>query len=275
MMAAHTDIPAPNGGTASRAPFLEARGLSAAYGERVVFRGVDLSLAPGMLTALIGPNGAGKSTLLHTLSGILPSAAGSVLLHGRPLQSYSRREIARRIALVPQAGEMVGGITVEETVALGRYPWMGPVAPPSPEDRAQIEAALGDMDLVPLRGRRLETLSGGERQRVFLARALAQATPALLLDEPAANLDLRYQQETFERLRALVASRGVAVLVAEHQLNLVAAACDRVLVLHAGALSAQGTPQEILTETLLHEVFGARMRVTRDARGRPQCLWDF
>lgn len=252
-----------------------ARGLTAGYGELSVLRGVDLALEPGTLTALIGPNGAGKTTLLHALCGILPAAAGEVTLDGQPLAGRSRRWIARRIALVAQFTEPVPGITVEETVALGRYPWMGPLAPPSAADRAAIESALALMELQDLRGRRLETLSGGERQRVFLARALAQTTPVMLLDEPVANLDLRYQQETFARLRELAASRSIAILVAEHQLNLVSAACDRVIVLARGEIVARGEPEEIVTEEMIRTVFGARMRVVRDERGRPQCLWEF
>lgn len=267
--------PATPSAAASGLPLLAARGLCAAYGDRVVLRDIHLRIDPGTLTALIGPNGSGKSTLLHALCGILPGASGEVILDGRPLRAHARREIARRVALVEQAGETVPGISVEEAVALGRYPWMGPLAPPSAEDRAQVEAAMQAMDVHPLRFRRLETLSGGERQRVLLARALAQSTPILLLDEPAANLDLRYQQEIFERLRRLVRSRGVAVLVAEHQINLVAAACDRILVLHEGRLAAEGPPGEIVTESLLCGIFGARMRVERDAQGRPQCLWAF
>jgi len=257
------------------APLLSARGLTVAYDAHIVFRDVSLELRPGTLSALIGPNGAGKSTLLHALCGILPLRSGEVLLAGQPLSAYARRQIAQRIALVPQMADVAAAVTVEETVALGRYPWMGPVSPPTRQDRAQIAEALEAMDLVPLRRRALETLSGGERQRVFLARALAQATPVLLLDEPAANLDLRYQQEIFERLRTLVSARGVAILVAEHQLNLVAAACDRILVLQGGALRAEGPPAEIVTDETIRNVFGARMRVTRDAQGRPQCLWDF
>jgi iron complex transport system ATP-binding protein len=269
----------PEPAAASRAPdavaCLEARGLAVEYDRRPVLRDVSLRLRPGELTALIGPNGAGKTTLLHALCGILSPSAGEVLLDGRPLRDHSRRAIARRVALVPQLTEAAAAVTVIETVTLGRYPWMGPLAAPTVEDREQIESALEAMDLGALRDRPLETLSGGERQRVFLARSLAQATPVLLLDEPAANLDLRYQQEIFERLRALAGGRRVAILAAEHQLNLVAAACDRVLLLHDGGLRAEGTPSEIVTDETLREVFGARMRVTRGAGGRPQCLWDF
>jgi iron complex transport system ATP-binding protein len=254
---------------------LIARELSAAYGGASVFAGVSFSLARGTLTALVGPNGCGKTTLLHALCGIHTEMTGEVRLLGRPLRGLDRREIARRVGLVPQFSQIDFRVSVEETVALGRYPWLGPLAPPAPEDRAAVEGALIALDLAALRRRPLQTLSGGERQRVFLARALAQGAPVLLLDEPAASLDLRYQQETFARLRALAREQGTAVLVADHHLNLVAATCDAVIVLHRGRLAAQGAPREIVTEEMIRTVFGARMRVVRDEAGRPQCLWEF
>jgi iron complex transport system ATP-binding protein len=254
---------------------LVARDLSASYGGRAVFRDLSFALARGTLTALVGPNGCGKTTLLHALCGIHSETTGEVQLLGRSLRGLDRREVARRIGLVPQFSQIDFDVTVEDAVALGRYPWLGMLAPPAPEDRAAVEGALVAMDLDALRRRPLQTLSGGERQRVFLARALAQAAPVLLLDEPAASLDLRYQQETFERLRALAGAKGAAVLVADHHLNLVAATSDRVIVLHRGGIVAQGTPREIVTEEMIRIVFGARMRVTHDPQGRPQCLWEF
>ncbi len=254
---------------------LAAHGLGAAYGPREVFRGVSLELRAGRLAALIGPNGSGKTTLLHALCGLLRPCAGRVELMGRSIEDLSRREAARRIALVAQFSVIDVEITVEETVALGRYPHLGPWAPLAAGDRSAVESALTAMDLLPLRDRALQTLSGGERQRVLLARALAQETQVLLLDEPVASLDLRYQQETYVLLAALASERHMGILVADHHLNLVAAACDEVLVLHAGALRAHGAPREILTDEMIREVFGARMRVQQDERGRPQCLWVF
>jgi iron complex transport system ATP-binding protein len=290
---------------------LAARGLAASYGPREVFREACLELRAGRLVALIGPNGSGKTTLLHALCGLLRPTAGQIELLGRPIAELSRREIARRVALVAQSSAVDVEITVEETVTLGRYPRVGPWAPLSADDRQTVETVLAAMDLLPLRGRPLQTLSGGERQRVLLARALAQETPVLLLDEPVTSLDLRYQQETYERLAALVGGAGGpgdpggpggagvrgdpggpggpgspgirgatgrerrGVLVADHHLNLVAATCDAVLVLHEGRLRAAGPPREVITEETIRGVFGARMRVRHDEQGRPQCLWDF
>ncbi len=259
--------------TAAR-PALDVHDLSARYDDRTVFRSIRFALAPGTLTALVGPNGSGKTTLLHCLCGLHQDATGSVLLEGRALAGLTRKEIARAIAFVPQSSQMEFAVTVAETIALGRYPWLGPLAPLAARDREAVERAIEALDLASVRGRALQTLSGGERQRVILARALAQETPLLLLDEPAASLDLRYQQEIFTRLRALARERGVTVLVADHHLNLVAASCDRMLVLHEGGLFADGPPGEIVTEEMIASVFHARLRVLRE-RGRPQCVWEF
>jgi iron complex transport system ATP-binding protein len=254
---------------------LSARDLAAGYGQREVVRGVSFSLERGTLTALIGPNGCGKTTLLHALCGVHREASGEIRLLGTPLAALSRREVARRVALVSQFAEVEFAVTVEEAVALGRYPWVGPLAPLARRDVAATEEALAAMDLLALRRRNVRTLSGGERQRVFLARALAQDTPILLLDEPVASLDLRYQQETYQRLRGLAEERGVAILVTDHHLNLVAATCGRLLVIHQGGLWAAGSPDEIVTEEMIRTVFGARMRVQREGGGIPQCVWEF
>jgi len=254
---------------------LSARDLSAGYGSRPVFAEISLSLRLGELTALVGPNGSGKTTLLHSLCGIHTEGSGTVFLGEKKISSLSRRQIARRVSLVPQFTDVGFEITVSDAVSLGRYPWLGPMAPLTALDHDQIEAAMISMNLLSLRKRSLRTLSGGERQRVHLARALAQSTPVLLLDEPVASLDLKYQQETYERLGSLARDEGKAILVADHHLNLVGATCDRILVLHQEKIVGDGTPGEIITEEMIRDVFGARMSVRGDEKGRPQCLWAF
>ncbi|MBD3236944.1 MAG: ATP-binding cassette domain-containing protein [Candidatus Eisenbacteria bacterium] len=271
---------AAGGGGAGRAPgsgdqLLGVERLTARYGRRIVFREVSFALSPGSLTALIGPNGCGKTTLLHALAGIHAELSGRIELDGRPLASFSRREVARRVALVPQFSRVDFDVPVAEAVATGRYPWLAPLQRFGPRDREAVAGATAAMDLEALRDRPIHTLSGGERQRVFLARALAQETPILLLDEPAASLDLRYQQETYARLIELARSREVAILVTDHHLNLVAATCERLLVLHEGRLWDDGPPREIISREMIQSVFGARMQIRSGAREVPQCVWDF
>jgi iron complex transport system ATP-binding protein len=254
---------------------LAAQGISANYGAISVFSDISIELYSGELVALLGPNGSGKTTLLHSLCGIHPEATGEIVVGEKPLSRLSRRETAQRISLVPQFTEVGFEITVEDAVGLGRYPWLGPIAPLQDRDRALIQQAVDSLNLAPLLSRTLDTLSGGERQRVHLARALAQDTKVLLLDEPVASLDLKYQQETYQRLRELAHQQGKAILVADHHLNLVAAVCDRVIVIWDGAIWAAGTPAEIITEEMIRTVFDAHMTVRRDEKGRPQCLWTF
>jgi iron complex transport system ATP-binding protein len=254
-------------------PLLRVVDLTAGFGPCEVFRDVSFHLRPGTITALIGPNGSGKTTLLHSLCSIHAEWTGSVTLLGESLRNLSRRDVARRVALVPQFTQIDFDVTVKEAVALGRYPYLGPFAPLSAQDRAAIDEGLRAMDLVALRSRNVNALSGGERQRVILARALTQRTRLLFLDEPAASLDLGSQQGTYALLRRFVKENEAAVLVCEHDLNLVAAHCDRVLILNAGRLRAEGRPGEIISEDMIRAVFGARMRIERTDEGIVQCLW--
>jgi iron complex transport system ATP-binding protein len=239
---------------------LDLRAVEAGYGARRVLHGVSFALTAGEVVGLVGPNGAGKSTLVAVAARGLAPTAGAVFLDGRPLAGYRRRALARRVAVVPQGGELPEGFTVDEVVAMGRTPHAGFLRGPTPADEAAIEAALRRTDVVELRARRVETLSGGERQRVVLARALAQEPRVLLLDEPTNHLDLRYQVETLRAARAAAAD-GVAVLVVVHDLNLAARACDRVALLEAGRIVAHGPPAVVFTEPRLRAVYQADVRV--------------
>ncbi|MFN2322820.1 MAG: ABC transporter ATP-binding protein [Trueperaceae bacterium] len=245
--------------TARRA-VLDLRSVTAGYGARRVLHGVSFALTAGEVVGLVGPNGAGKSTLVAVAARGLAPSAGEVFLDGRPLTAYGRRALARRVAVVPQGGDLPEGFTVDEVVAMGRTPHAGFLRGPTPADEAAIEAALHRTDVLELRARRVETLSGGERQRVVLARALAQDPGVLLLDEPTNHLDVRYQVETLRAAR-VAAADGVAVLVVVHDLNLAARACDRVALLEAGRIVAHGAPPAVFTEARLRSVYQADVRV--------------
>jgi len=213
---------------------------------------VDFHVAAGEIVALVGPNGAGKSTLLAALAGELTPAEGSVELDGRPLGHWTPLDMARRRAVLPQSHTVGFPFTAREVVAMGRSPWAR--TPRDRDDERIIEQALAGADVTHLAERSFPTLSGGERARVALARVLAQATPTLLLDEPTAALDLGHQEEVLE-LAASRAAAGAAVVVVLHDLGIAAAYADRVAVLDAGHIAADGPPRRVLTAELLSRVY--------------------
>jgi iron complex transport system ATP-binding protein len=241
---------------------LEGRDLAFAYGGRPVLRGVDFSLAPGELVAIVGPNGAGKSTLLHVLLGVLQPDAGSVHASGQPLRELDRGEIARRIAFVPQEARADFDFTVGELVAMGRTPYLGRFQPERSTDVEAVRHALEVTGTGQFAERLVSELSFGERQRVHVARAIAQTTDVLLLDEPTSNLDVAHQLDIMGLLRELTL-RGKAAAVALHDLSLAARFADRVVVLSGGRIVANGRPGEVITEALLEEHFLIRARVHR------------
>jgi iron complex transport system ATP-binding protein len=247
---------------------VEVEGLAFAYSDRPVLRDVSFRLAAGELVALCGPNGAGKSTLLRLLLGLHAPAAGRLQLGGAPLGTLSRREIARRAALLPQESPLDLPLTVREVVALGRLPHLGRFQAEGPADARAVEAALAATDTSVLCDRPVTELSGGERQRVHLARALAQEAPVLLLDEPIAGLDLVHQLEVLDLLRAVV-DGGRGTIVALHDLSLAARCCDRMLLLAEGTLQADAPPAAVLTPEALARFFAVRADVGADSAGRP------
>lgn len=219
---------------------------------------VTLELHGGELLVLVGPNGAGKSTLLSLLAGDREPSSGEVELDGLPLEDLEARPLARRRAVMPQSPGIPFGFFAYELVELGRTPWQG--VPGRPDDRAVVDEAMRRTDLLTLALRRADVLSGGERARLALARALAQDTAILLLDEPTASLDPRHQHEVMRVAREL-ASEGRGVLAVLHDLNLAARYAHRVAVMHEGRISACGTPAEVLTDGVLQAAYDHPLRV--------------
>jgi iron complex transport system ATP-binding protein len=238
---------------------VEVQGLIVRLKGREVLRGLDLVAQPGELTAVIGPNGAGKSTLLRAIAGLIPAAAGAVLLDGQPLAALDPKQLARRLAYLPQERIVHWALTARAVVALGRLPYRPLGAGESPADVAAVDAALAAMDAVHLAHRPVPELSGGERARVLIARTLAQEPGVLLADEPAAGLDPAHQLILFRHLAALAAA-GRTVIVALHDLSLAARFCHSVALLHAGRTLASGTPKDVLSPEHLAAAYGIKAR---------------
>ncbi len=237
---------------------LQAENLTGGYGSRSVVRQVTLNVERGEWLSIVGPNGSGKSTLLRLLSRVLIPQAGRVYLGGRDLHAQlTPQQVARQLALLPQQQRIPAGLTVQQLVSLGRSPhqrwWEWQL---TRADGQRVDKALEQTGLGSLASRRVETLSGGERQRAFLALALVQEPQVLLLDEPTTFLDLRYQLELLELLQRLKQEQGLTVITVLHDLNLAIRYSQRMALLGSGQLQAVGSPQAVLTPTLVRQVFG-------------------
>ena len=247
------------------------RGVTCRYPDaaRDSLVGVSLELRAGELHAVLGPNGSGKTTLVRAALGLVPLVAGEVEILGRPAHTWSRRDLARVVGVLPQREDNLFPQRVRETVLLGRYPHLSLLGGVGATDRAAVERALVQCDAAALADRWLWTLSGGEYQRVRLARALAQEPRLLVLDEPTASLDLRHEMELFELVRALVDAHGLAALMITHHVNLAARFADRVLLLSEGRPAGAGAPSDVLTRDIVERVFAWPVSIA-PFEGRPQ-----
>ncbi len=252
-----------------RVPKLFAEKLSAGYpaSEAMVLRRLTLEVRDGEIVALVGPNGSGKSTLLRALARVLSPKAGAVYLEGKSMREWPTREVARRLALLPQGPTLAADLTVEELVRLGRSPHQGLLGLPTRKDDEAVSRAIAETGIETMARRRVSELSGGERQRVWVAMALAQEPQVLLLDEPTTFLDLNHQLEVLDLIRYLNRERGLTVVMVLHDLNQAARYCGRVVVLREGEVYADGSPAEVLTPKTLREVFGVEGRVLEGPEG--------
>lgn len=235
---------------------IEFQNICAGYGGRAVVRNISFTAPKGKITSLIGPNGQGKTTLLRTAGGLLAPQAGRVMLDGRPVDSYRRRELARLAAMLPQVRE-TPAITVQRLAAHGRYPHLGFGRELTQTDRELVERAMEEAGVQTLRNRELASLSGGERQRAYIAMALAQDREALLLDEPTTYLDIGQRYEVLELIRRLNA-RGKTVLMVLHDLALAFSYSDCVALIDGGALRAFGSAGEVFQSGMVESTFGVK-----------------
>ncbi|UUD63598.1 ABC transporter ATP-binding protein [Pseudomonas seleniipraecipitans] len=242
---------------------LHAENLSLGYPHAAIIEGLSLRIPSGQVTAIVGPNGCGKSTLLAGLSRLHKPSAGAVLLNGKAIGSVPSKQVARQLALLPQDATAPDGLTVSELIRFGRQPHQSLLRQWSAEDQAIVDEALRVADLQDLAKRPLESMSGGQRQRAWIAMAVAQQTPLLLLDEPTSALDLGHQIEVFELIRSL-ASVGKTVVMVVHDLSSACRYADHLVAMKAGSIIAEGAPVDIVTPTLVEALYDVRCTLMRD-----------
>ena len=248
---------------------IEIRNVSHAEGGTPILHDLTLRLPKGGVTAILGPNGAGKSTLLALMARLRPLQAGSIAYDGLDIAATSTETLARKLAILRQDSAVGSRLTVRDLVGFGRFPHHR--GRPGPQDRAAVEAALGQFDLAPLAGRFTEELSGGQRQRALVAMAFAQATDYLLLDEPLNSLDMYYARMLMRVLRRLAAEHGRTVVVVLHEINYAAAHADWIVALKDGRVAVEGPAAEVFASASLSPLFGMEIPVER-WHGRPVAL---
>jgi len=252
---------------------IEMRNVSLGYSRKVVLREINLRVRPGEMVGLIGPNGCGKSTIIRALSRIISPFSGRILVDGREIAELSRKQLAHLLGVVPQLPLLPSAFTAFEIVLMGRNPHLGFLQYEGPKEIAIAWQAMEKTGTQSLAERRVSELSGGEIQGLLIARALAQETKAILLDEPTANLDIGRQIEILGLIRNLRSGKSMAVLAALHDLNLAAQYCDRLVMLNEGRIYAEGTPSEVITAKNVAEVYGAESCVyTHPVNGLPCVL---
>ncbi|TBR41597.1 Fe(3+) dicitrate ABC transporter ATP-binding protein FecE [Marinomonas agarivorans] len=251
---------------------LDVKNLSFRYPEKNILTDLSLHIAQGKITALIGPNGCGKSTLLKCMARVLMPQQGEILLQGENIHQQNTRQLSRKIALLPQAPISPEGISVKELVGYGRAPWGNRWGRLNNTDHLIVNEALAYTNLTDYQNQDVSALSGGQRQRAWIAMILAQQTDWVLLDEPTTWLDISYQVELLNLMRKLN-QQGKTIVVVLHDLNQACRYCDELIVLKAGKVQAQGTPEEVLTPYLLKETFSLTAEVHTDPISGTPCLF--
>ncbi|NFP92076.1 ABC transporter ATP-binding protein [Clostridium sporogenes] len=247
--------------------------LAIAYEDKLIVDGLNMNIPKGKITTIIGPNGCGKSTVLKTIGRILEPKEGLVYLNGDDIRNLSTKEVAQKMAILPQSPQAQGGLTVGELVSYGRFPHKKGFGKLSPEDKKVIEWALDITKLTELEVTMVDNLSGGQRQRVWIAMALAQQTDLILLDEPTTYLDMAYQLEVLELLYNLNREQSCTIVMVLHDLNLAARFADYMIAIRSGSIISHGTPEEIMTKKVLKDTFNIDAEIVWGSKpGRPTCI---
>ncbi|KQL36999.1 adenosylcobinamide amidohydrolase [Psychrobacillus sp. FJAT-21963] len=239
---------------------LKVGNLSGGYDHKLIVKDVSFEVGKGEMLGILGPNGSGKSTLLKVMSGILPMSSGDVLIEGKSLLSYSSKELAKKMAVLPQLHSQAFSHTVRDTVSLGRYPHQsGWFSSWSQEDEVAVKEAMKLTAMEVYEHQLLDLLSGGEQQRVFVAQALAQQAPILLLDEPTNHLDIAHQKQLLDTIKTQTIEKGITVISVFHDINLASLYCDRLLLMEQGEIKAIGEPHEVVKKNQIETVYQARV----------------
>ena len=245
--------------------YLEIKDVKKSYGSDAsyiqVLKGITTSLEKGQMCVIQGTSGSGKSTLLKMLGRHQLPSEGDILLDGQPLESWSSKAFARKVAYLPQQLPQAEGMTVRELVAIGRYPWHGALGRFGVADREKVEEAIALVGLKPLAHRLVDSLSGGERQRAWIAMLVAQDSRCLLLDEPTSALDIAHQVDVLALVHRLSQQRGLTVIAVLHDINMAARYCDYLVALRGGEMIAQGTPSELMRSETLEHIYGIPMGI--------------
>ncbi|MFC4303220.1 ABC transporter ATP-binding protein [Cohnella boryungensis] len=252
---------------------LEARELTVSYGNQFIFQDLNLSIGKGKITALIGANGCGKSTLLRTMARLLKPREGNVLLEGRSIAALPTKDVAKRMALLPQGPSAPEGLTVLQLVKQGRYPYQSWLHQWSKEDERHVRHALETTGLTELAERKVDSLSGGQRQRAWIAMVLAQGTEIVLLDEPTTYLDLTHQIEALDLLYELYEREGRTIVMVLHDINLACRYAHHLVAIRDQKVFVEGPPEQVVTSEMIESVFNMRSNVIRDPLyGTPLCV---
>lgn len=247
--------------------------LSVAYGERTIVKNLSIHIPDKKITTIIGSNGCGKSTLLKAITRIIAQQAGTVLLDGEDIAKQHTKELARKMAILPQSPDSVGGLTVGELVSYGRFPYQKGFGRLTKRDFEVIDWALEATGTMDFKFRPVDALSGGQRQRVWIAMALAQETDIIFLDEPTTYLDMAHQLEVLELLQELNQNEGRTIVMVLHDLNQAARFADHLIALKAGEIVKAGTCEEVIQREVLREVFQIDAEIGRDPRtNKPMCI---
>ncbi|MFY0544428.1 ABC transporter ATP-binding protein [Brevibacillus sp. H7] len=252
---------------------LETKDLTLSYGDRNIIEHLDLKIPRGKITVFIGSNGCGKSTLLRSLARLLKPKEGAVLLEGQAIAKWSTKEVAKRLAILPQGPTAPEGLTVLQLVKQGRYPYQSWLQQWSEEDERMVTKALQATQLTPLADQTVDSLSGGQRQRAWIAMTLAQGTETILLDEPTTYLDMSHQIEILDLLHELNQTEQRTIVMVLHDLNLACRYADHIVAVHNQGVFAQGRPEDVMTVELVRHVFQLDCQITRDPLyGTPMCI---